>query len=231
MAAIQRLSSFRVRGLLACSTERNPATMALLAETGMPLVIVDTCPPWHKGCFVGNDVAAAGEMAATHLLDVGCRQPAFLTAGVSLLHFSGFVALQRGFCRVLRRRRIAHPERRTLPAGLGIEDGREALRRARAAFPELDGVFCANDLCALGVMTAADEAGLRVGRDLAVMGIDDLSIGRLPRIGLTSIHQPHEQIARTAAQVLIDGIEQSRAPSGRQLFPPELIVRASTALG
>lgn len=230
VAAVRRMNSFRVRGLLLCSTEQTRGGLDLLAETQTPVVVVDACPPWHKGCFIGNDVRAAGELAATHLLDVGCRNPVFLTASRALLTFSGFEAMRQGFCQVLRKRRMAQPERRVVPAGLTIEEGRDAFHRVRTSVPDMDGVFCANDLCALGVMTGADEAGLCVGRDLVVMGVDDLAVARLPRIGLTSIHQPHEQIARTAAHVLIESLEAGVQPSLRQLFQPELVIRKSSRL-
>ena len=230
IAAIEKIVSLRARGLLLCSTERTDLPMKLLTDAGLPVVLLDTCPPGYKGCFIGNDVMAAGRLAATHLLEAGCRNPVFLTANQPLLSFSGFMAMREGFLRVLRKRRLGQLARRVVRAGLTIDEGRDAFHRVRASAPDVDGVFCANDLCALGVMAAADEAGLRVGRDLAVMGIDDLAIARLPRIGLTSLRQPHEQIARTAAHVLIESFEQGRYPGIRQLFQPELVIRQSSRL-
>ena len=228
VAAVEKLVSLQTRGVLLCGTEQTDRSLALLNRVRLPVIVVDTCPASYQGAFVGNDVVAAGRVAAAHLLEIGCRRPVFLTAARSLQGFSGFVQLRRGFIETLRQRRVPRLRQAVVAGGLTVEDGRAAFHRLRAVESTVDGVFCANDLCALGVLAAADEAGLKVGRDLAVMGIDDLPISCVPRISLTSIRQPSAQIARTAMQVLIDSLERGQPPRLRQTFLPELVVRQST---
>jgi hypothetical protein len=60
-------------------------------------------------------------------------------------------------------------------------------------------------------MEAADRAGVRISEELAVLGIDDLSVAGLGRIGLSSIRQPHERIAELAASALFDSIKEALA--------------------
>jgi len=227
--AIERMLSFQVRGVLLCSTEQNDVD--LLSQVGSPVVVaVDTCAPDYGGCFVGNDVAAAGRLAATHLLEIGARNPLLFTAKKPFDSFSSFTALKKGFLQVLKKNRLAAGKDRVVHSGLTIEDGREAFLQRADSLRDVDAIFCANDMCAVGVMAGASEVGRKVGKDLAVMGIDDLPFSRVPQISLTTLRQPHEEIARMAVQVLIERIEQKVTGLVRQVFLPELVIRQSSRL-
>lgn len=226
--AIENMILSRVKGMLVCLSEQNPQSLKLLRQAAVPVVLVDTHPASYRGSFVGNDTATLGRLAAQHLANVGCRCPVLMTADVQMQHFSAFNAIQRGFRETLAKSRVTFAAEHVINAGLTIQAGRLAFLRAREGFPKMDGVFCMNDLCALGVMMAVEEAGLRIGRDLAVMGIDDLWVASLPWISLTSLREPHAQVAQTAASVLLNAIEQGKPPSHRQMFTPELVARRST---
>jgi len=229
LAAIEKMISFQTRGILLCSTEQSEFAYERLKDARSPAVIaLDTCPSSYSGCFIGNDVQGAGEMAAEHLIQIGCRNPLFLSATKPLDKFSSFVALKKGFLKALAQNGISNSEDRIMHSGLSVEDGHAAFHRILLTHPNVDGIFCANDMCAIGVMAAADEKGVHVGRDLALIGIDDIPLSKVPRISLTSIRQPHEQIARTAVEILIDSFEKNIRPEGVQTFRPELIVRRSS---
>lgn len=222
---IETLISSRVKGLLVILTEQTPRSLQLLEQSGLPVVAVDTRPPGYKGSFVGNNLLATGSMAAEHLLEAGCKHPLLLNAGDQLKNFSAFVELKKGFLKTLKSHSVEHS---VVSAGLTIEHGALAFSQIRKQYPRTDGVLCANDLCAFGVMMMADKEGISIGKDLRIMGIDDLSFSALPRISLTSICQPRDQIARTATSLLIDHIENQTSLNKRLSLVPELIVRRST---
>lgn len=228
--AVENMISSRVKGMLVCLSEQNPRSLKLLSHAAVSSVLVDTHPASYRGSFVGNDIVALGRLAAQHLVNVGCRCPVLMTADVQMQHFSAFSIIHQGFWGTLTKNRVKFAAERVISAGLTIQAGRLGFLRAREGFPGVDGVFCMNDLCALGVMMAAEEDGLRIGRDLAVMGIDDLWVSGLPWISLTSLREPHALVAQTAANVLLNAIEQGKPPSHRQVFTPELVVRRSTEL-
>ena len=229
LAGVRSMVQSRVQGALLCLCEKTPASAQLLASSQTPTMALDTFPRGYRGAYVGNDIPAAGRLAAGHLLDVGCRRPVFFTAARDMARFSGFVKLQEGFAAALRERGVEFvAARHVIHAGTVISAGAEAFDAMRRAVPEADGVFCANDLCALGVLEAADRAGVRVPDDLAVMGIDDTPIASMSRLSLTSIRQPHERIAELATESLIDAIEAGAAPRIHATLSPELIVRGSS---
>ena len=88
-----------------------------------------------------------------------------------------------------------------------------------------------NDLCALGVIDAAEQTGRRAGKDFAIMGIDNLEIGSISRISLTSIDQPYDRIIELATQSLIESIQDNRPCAVHKRLKPTLIVRESSNLG
>jgi DNA-binding LacI/PurR family transcriptional regulator len=87
-----------------------------------------------------------------------------------------------------------------------------------------------NDLCALGAIEAAEKAGRRVGKDIAVMGIDNLEMSGVSRISLTSIDKPYDRIIELAARAMISSIEKNMPCIIRKRLKPSLVIRASTNL-
>ena len=226
--AIESMICSRVRGALVCPCEKSKETITLLDRHSVPYVIVDTAPDDYKGALVGNNLVAAGELAAEHLLAVHCHKIAMLTADRQMSSFSAFQNLKRGFLGVLQRHGISPDNVPVIKAGLTIDAGRYGFERLYGNLRDVDGVFCANDLSAIGVLEAADAKNIRVGQDLAVIGIDDLEISATPRISLTTIRQPHERIVDLAVNALIDSIETHDTTLVRMSLDPELILRNST---
>jgi LacI family transcriptional regulator len=226
--AIESMICSRVRGTLLCPCEKSNETISLLERHSVPYIVVDTAPDDYRGALVGNNLVAAGELAAKHLLAIHCRKVAMLTADRQMSAFSAFQNLKRGFLGILQKHGISPDSVPVVNAGLTIDTGKYGFERLYGSMSDVDGVFCANDLSAIGVMEAADARNIRIGQDLAVIGIDDLDISATPRISLTSIRQPHERIVVLAVNALIDSIETPHATDVRLILDPELILRNST---
>jgi LacI family transcriptional regulator len=77
-------------------------------------------------------------------------------------------------------------------------------------------------------MEGADRASVAIGRQLAVVAMDDLEACGLSRISLTSVRQPYERLAELAVDRLVEAIARGEPPAGREMLPPELVVRGST---
>ncbi|MCF7854048.1 MAG: substrate-binding domain-containing protein [Candidatus Pacebacteria bacterium] len=93
-----------------------------------------------------------------------------------------------------------------------------------------DAVITGMDLRAPGVYRALRETGLRPGHDIAVMGYDDVWLAGMLHPPLTTIHQPTDEMGRTAADLLIDRLEGAIRQPRRISLDPELIARDSTLL-
>lgn len=90
-------------------------------------------------------------------------------------------------------------------------------------------VFAVNDIAAVGVLSAAEELGLGVPRDLSVVGCDNTSIARLRHVWLTTVDNAGHQVGRRAARCLLDRCE-GRGGAGRtDLAAPAPEIRGTTA--
>ncbi|WP_307470621.1 substrate-binding domain-containing protein [Microbacterium sp. SORGH_AS_0505] len=109
----------------------------------------------------------------------------------------------------------------------GASVGEDLARRDASERP--DGVFCANDLLAVGVLQGAGILGsLRVPEDLALIGYDDIDFAQSTVVPLSSIRQPAREIGAAAVDALFATLSDPDAAPQRIRFRPELVVRAST---
>ena len=88
-------------------------------------------------------------------------------------------------------------------------------------------ILCAADTLAIGVLQAAYEKGLRVPRDLSLMGFDNISFSALPPIDLTTVDQPKQELAVVAMDMLINRIKKPDASHTKTILSPSLVVRNS----
>ncbi|RAP77541.1 LacI family DNA-binding transcriptional regulator [Paenibacillus montanisoli] len=89
-------------------------------------------------------------------------------------------------------------------------------------------IVAANDLLAIGVMKACEEAALRIPEDIAIVGMDNLDIASRVHPKLTSVSLVQEEIGRRSAQVLMDRLQGIPREEGEIKLMPRLVVRHSS---
>ncbi len=104
--------------------------------------------------------------------------------------------------------------------------GFEATQALLGAHPELGGLFCYNDLVAVGALQACADLGLRVPADLAVIGCDDIRLASLVTPALTTLRVSKYDLGVQACQMLLERIE-GKPQEERVVVKPELVVRQS----
>jgi LacI family transcriptional regulator len=224
---LAHLMQQRVQGILLTPVDPEAESIDLVAERGVPLVIVDRTRNDNRFCSVAVDDVLGGRLAVEHLVDQGHRRVAFIGGPQSL----GQV-----------RDRLAGAREAWAAAGLPADHlvvvATEALTVAegRGAGERLAGMpartrptaaFCGNDLVALGLLQQVIGSGRSVPGDLAIVGYDDIEFAAAAAVPLTSVRQPRQELGRTAAELVL--AESDPAHTHRQvLFRPELIARGST---
>ena len=105
----------------------------------------------------------------------------------------------------------------------------EAIRR-RPSAERPDAIFAANDLLAVGVLQGLMlMGGVQVPQEIALIGYDDIEFAAAAVVPLSSIRQPSALIGSTALELLLREASPEAGFVPRQVvFPPELVVRAST---
>ncbi|MFB9680219.1 substrate-binding domain-containing protein [Streptosporangium vulgare] len=92
-----------------------------------------------------------------------------------------------------------------------------------------DAVLCANDIMAIGALDTAEERGLRVPADLAVMGFDDIEAASLVSPGLTTMANPAREIGQACARRLLERLRGGTAELSAETVIPARLVRRRSA--
>ncbi|MCS5735840.1 LacI family DNA-binding transcriptional regulator [Herbiconiux daphne] len=228
LAYLDLFEEQRVAGLLITPVGDVHARLERLRERGSPVVLVDRHENARAFSSVSVDDNRGGYLAASHLLDLGRRNIAFVGGPKRVLQ----VAQRAGGAQDAVAERGARPlhvlELDSMRADAGRLGAEQLLELPAHERP--DAVFAANDLIALGVLRALTHAGLRVPDDIAIIGYDDIYFAANAAIPISSIRQPSWEMGRTATELLMAEIEEPTKHDYRHVvFQPELIVRESTA--
>jgi LacI family transcriptional regulator len=217
----------RVQGVLISPVGDIHDRVRNLAARGVPVVLVDREGADDLCSSVSVDDVAGGHMAVSHLLETGRRRIAFAGGSASIRQVSDRLS---GAQKALTDHpdatlEILSADEMTVLAGRSI--GQRLIDRGREHLP--DGIFCANDLLAVGILQSLLLIhGLRVPEDVALIGYDDIDFAESTVVPLSSIRQPADEIGRTAVELLREQLS-SPAPRYRQVkFRPELRARQST---
>ena len=209
----------RVDGLLVIS-------LALPSEPragAVPTVLVDrrsdTLPSVHI------DDEAGGRLATEHLLALGHTRVAFVgDTEENPFGFDSSARRRAGYEAALRDAGLAVDRALVRTAPHGRDAARAMARELLALAEPPTALFAASDDQALGVLEAAEAAGVAVPERLSVVGFDDIEVARYA--GLTTVAQPLEQSGR-GVDLLLDALAGG-SPRSEQL-DCELVVRGTTA--
>ena len=217
----------RVQGILLTPVDPEADTIDLVAERGVPLVIVDRTRNDTRFCSVAVDDVLGGRLALEHLVDLGHSRVAYIGGPDSLGQVRDRLA---GAREAWAAAGLPAEDLVVLPtASLTVADGRGAGERLAGmpARTRPTAAFCGNDLVALGLLQQVIGSGRSVPGDLAIVGYDDIEFAAAAAVPLTSVRQPRQELGRTAAELLL--AEADPDHTHRQvLFRPELIARGST---
>lgn len=220
----ETVATHRVDGVLLVSVHADDRLPGMLEEMGLPTVLAGRRDAGERLSYVDSDNAGGATAAVRHLLHRGRTRIATIT---------GPLDMDVGRSR-LAGWHTAHREAGVPADELLVEEGdftEEGARRAMCSLleraPDLDAVFAASDLMAVGALAELRRRRLRVPVDVAVVGYEDSILARHTAPPLTTVRQPVEEIGRTMARILT-GITQQGGPRQQRTLPTELVVRESS---
>lgn len=216
-----------VDGFISLGLSPDDRVLDVLDRINMPTVQVDAEPSPGRPAVNVDDFGGA-EAAARHLLELGHRRLAIVVLPPARGQVESTPTAARrlaGYRAAIRQAGAA--EARSVVAGISFAAGARAFESLLKDAHRPTGVLAMSDMAAIGVMSAAQAAGLQVPEDLSVVGFDDVPMAAWTSPPLTTVRQPIVEKGRLAAQLLIRRMRGEAVDSPRPLATT-LVVRDST---
>ncbi|AXK31578.1 LacI family transcriptional regulator [Streptomyces armeniacus] len=226
---LDRLASRGTSGVLFNRAGLTPAHHAWLAQHRIPYVMIDPVadpPPGVPAVRAADERGARG--AVEHLLALGHVRIAVL-GGDRRRRYGGGAARVAGYRAALAAAGVRERPEYVRYAEFSTDLARERTRELFALAEPPTAVFACSDPTALGVYQALDGLGLRVPRDVSVVGFDDLPEARWVTPALTTVRQPLREMAGTALRRLLRTDGERVPPGAEAELPTRLVERGSTA--
>lgn len=204
--------------------ETPPDIVALLKAHRMPTVTFLRAAAAEFD-HVGIRNADATATATTHLAELGHRHIAYF-GGTEMSQ----VRAERieGYRQTLRARRMGPP---VVWSSKDRKDaGLQSMLDLMEAHPETTAIVCNGDMVALGACLALDRMGMTPGRDVSVIGFDDIGEAALAIPPLTTMAVSPELLGRKLARALLDRIRDPDMPATVSEVAARLVVRQTTGI-
>jgi DNA-binding LacI/PurR family transcriptional regulator len=196
------------------------------AAASQPLVLLGEEDYGPSVDQIAVDGVEAAYVATRHLIETGRTRIAAL--GRQSREAGTTAQREAGFVKAMTEAGL-DPFRYIARVEYTRESGAQAMHAMLDHSDPPDGVFCFNDLLALGAMRAAWERGFSIPRQIAFVGFDDIEDGRYAMPSLSSIAPDKATIARRAVGMLTERIAGYDGPGRREQASFTLAVRESSA--
>lgn len=224
-AVMQGLMDYQVDGIVAASVSMSSDLAARARSAGVPVVLFNRGQDGEGFSNVTSDNVLGGRKVAEFLLAGGHQR---------IAHIAGWQGSTTG-----RDRRKGFVE--TLEAAgrapFAVVDGEYDREAAMAAAREMlagavrpDAIFVGNDHMAFGVIDEVRAAGLVPGRDVSIVGFDDVPLASWAAYDLTTYRQPVNRMVEATVETLIDQIETQTAAPRQIAIEGRLVLRGSARI-
>lgn len=230
MAYIREFIAKNVDGIIylhaSCTTpEEEKECREAISKADIPFVMLDNDLADMKKvqrCVVDNE--KGGYLATEHLLELGHRKIGSLLGPLGQCSVRNRLA---GYKKALAQWNIPYDENLVFQGDFTLESGMKAM----PYFMEqgATAVFSYNDMMAYGLYLYARQHGITVGKDISIIGFDDIFVNDLLEVPLTTMRQPRTVIAKKAVELLFSMIQEKKEAGDPVIYQPELILRNSTA--
>lgn len=218
------MSQYQIDGIVIASSTLDPAFIAKVGGSSIPAVIAFGRSIQEHGIdsvFVDN--VDGGRIAARELLQRGYRDLGFVgapeyvtTSQDRLTGFRDQIASAG-----MTAPKVIHGDEYSHAAGFKATV--ELLKR----HPELDGLFCADDLIGMGALDALRTVLKRKVPEIGVIGFNDIEMASWPSHSLSTLRTHTDQIVISAIDMLQARIENGPKPKEKRILSCEMVVRDS----
>lgn len=222
---VEVLRQRRVDGIIFGSVFLRDPVVEALIDSGYPCLMYNRRLRSGRGNYIVLDNVRASRELTRHLLGLGHRRIGFIAG---LRDISTAAERFRGYREALRAAGLPVEKSLVRPGAFKAETAQRAAHELLKLKPRPTAIVAGNDLMALGVIQAAEELGLRVPGDLAVVGFDNIEIASHGHIQLTTMAQQKTEMGRLAATWMLEIIRDPgrfTLQPVQQILAPTLVIR------
>ncbi|MDV7106102.1 LacI family DNA-binding transcriptional regulator [Vibrio sp. TH_r3] len=191
---------------------------------GFPIVLAVRPLDEEQFDFVGTNNFMGLQLATEHLIAKGHKHIAFiggLKSSRTRSHRLG------GYMSKLMEHGIVFNERYIRSCSASRTEGAKVTKELLTEHPEITAIIGYQDIVAFGVMRGIKHFGKEVGKDIAVVGFDDVAESSDIIPSLTSISVSAREIGKAAGAIILARMKGDKQPIKSVVFSPKLIVRNS----
>ncbi|KOC88343.1 LacI family DNA-binding transcriptional regulator [Winslowiella iniecta] len=223
---LQLLSSYQVEGIVVNAVGMREEALNMLQQSLLPMVLIDRKIPDFACDVVGLNNTEAATAATEHLLANGYQAILFVSEPLGLVN----TRLER--LEAFKSTAQRHPQAIAEQAEVALSQGAKLDNILQDFYQRHQYHRCAlmvvNGALTLQVARSLRRLNLHWGKDIGLLGFDELEWAELAGVGITTLKQPTWQLGYTALEQVIRRIEGSEDPIREQMFSGELVVRGST---
>lgn len=220
---LRLFAEHRVDGILVSTVDQDSTALRTLHSRGTKVVFLDEVDARSRYASVAFNHVRGAKLAAEYLVGQGHRRLAFINGPHAVpwcrARSEGFRVGIDG-----SGQGDVHLAELTINS-MTAQEAEPAVERMLRTTPRVTGVFCVNDMVALGVLKELSRRGLRVPRDISLVGFDDSYFSSLLSPALTTVRQEPYLLGQRAAELVMRP-QQEGSPTS-VLFEPQLMVRES----
>lgn len=223
-AILSNLLRLKVAGILFICAERGSDFLRRTCqEKKIPIVFLDRNPNIPDIHLVTSDNYGGTLQAASYLLSLGHRDILYLGGNENIKTEQD---RYQGFLKALKRGGVMHDAALHVVANYSMDDAYRAISQIiKMGELKFSAICASNDLMAFGAYKACRERGIRIPEDISIIGFDDLPSASL--IGLTTIHQPFEEMGRAAILELMEMIRSEKDMPYERRLQNSIVIRES----
>lgn len=213
-----------VEGIIIDSQNVTDNDLENIQRDSIPAIMIDRTLSNQSFSSISVNNHFGGQLATDHLLQVGCQRIGHLRGPDEVVtanhRFWGYRDKVKEFDWF---------DQSWIALGdFSVKSGYQGMKELFQRHPDIDGVFAANDLMAIGALKAAYEWGCAVPDDLAIIGFDGIDISGLTVPRISTIQQPIYRMGELAMQELLQEMQNPKTEAKHFELEVKLVVREST---
>lgn len=214
-----------VDGILLSGPRQDDTALMHLHQQRVPIMLMGQLPETDIP-FVDVNATAGAELAVTHLIERGHQSIGMITNAP--LDYTSAQQRRDGYVKALRKAKLPVIKALVKPGNYTPASGYEAMKALLESGLRITAVFVASDVVAMGAILAIKEAGLRIPKDMAVVGFDDIPLAEFYDPPLTTIRLPAFGLGWAGGERLIRMIQGEGLNDASLLLESTLVLRQSS---